>query len=286
MSENRDAIWIRLMRANDIPLGLSLCRFAGWNQLEDDWRRLLTLNPQNVFVAECGGVPCGTASVTCYDAKLAWIGMVLVHPDRRRHGVGGALIQHSLDFLHTARVECIKLDATEQGRRVYLKHAFEDERPIDRCLAAIQPGAFECHLPPIEETDWRDIGYLDLDVFGADRLPLLKHLARDGVTAVASSPDGIQGYGFARAGFNATYLGPVVATNNKCARDVVTSLLGKLPADRGVYWDVFPENVDALELAQSLGFHVERSLTRMRYGTLASVTNIDRVYGASGFETG
>jgi hypothetical protein len=35
--------------------GLSLCRIAGWTQLEADWRRLLALSPEGVFVAEEGG---------------------------------------------------------------------------------------------------------------------------------------------------------------------------------------------------------------------------------------
>ena len=286
MSEIGNVIRIRLMQASDVPLGLSLCRFAGWNQLEGDWHRLLALNPRSIFVAEHDGVPCGTASIICYGTKLAWIGMVLVHPDHRRHGVGSVLIKYCLDFLGAAQIECIKLDATEQGRTVYLKHGFEDEESISRCLLPKRPDVFGCCLQPIEEMDWQSIGKFDHDIFGADRLPLLMHLATDGVTAIAKTSNSIQGYGFARTGYNASFLGPVVATNKDCGSDLVASLLGKLPAGRGIYWDIFPGNVNAKELAESFEFSVERTLMRMRHGTPIFSRDINKIYGASGFETG
>jgi GNAT superfamily N-acetyltransferase len=278
-------IEIRTMRSDDIPLGLSLSRFAGWNQLEGDWRRLLALHPDSVFVAEYEGQPCGTASVTCYGEDLAWIGMVLVHPDLRRRGVASALIRHSLDYIRTARVRCIKLDATDLGRFVYSKLDFEDERPICR---QIGPNLFThlmSDLPPIGRNDWAAIARRDLEVFGADRSRLLRLLARDGVTAVAKSSHGIRGYGFARQGFSASFLGPMVADDVDTAQRLAAALLARLP-DGPVYWDALPDNTAAREMAAMLGFRVERTLTRMRFGAMARPGIIPAIYAASGFETG
>ena len=129
---------IRTMSADDIPMGLALCRFAGWNQLEADWRRLLALEPGGVFVAEQDGRPCGTAGTTCYDTRTAWIGMVLVHPDFRRRGVGSALMGHCVRHLQGRGIQSIKLDATDDGRPVYMKLGFKDERAIHR-YAGVRP---------------------------------------------------------------------------------------------------------------------------------------------------
>ena len=115
---------IRLMRPADIPFGLELCRQAGWNQLEDDLRRLLELAPEGFFLAEDDGRPCGAASAVAYGVHTAWIGMVLVHKDFRRRGIGAQLMARCIETLRARRIESIKLDATDQGRPVYLKLGF------------------------------------------------------------------------------------------------------------------------------------------------------------------
>ena len=280
-------IAIRTMNANDAALGLTLCRFAGWNQLEADWLRLLSVNPGSAFVAERDGVACGTGSVTCYGSELAWIGMILVHPDHRGRGVATALIRHSLNYLRSVGVRCIRLDATDQGRHVYSKLAFEDERPICRYRGPKETGANAHDLPAIAEDEWPDVARLDSEAFGADRIFLLRLLARDGVSARVRTAEGLRGYGFARRGFSAGFLGPIVADGLAVARALVSALLAKLDDDKGdVYWDVLPDNRAAKELAESFGFRVERRLTRMRCGAESHPGRLDWVYGTAGFETG
>ena len=274
------------MRPDDIPFGLALCRIAGWNQLEQDWRRILDLNPQCVYVAEREGTACGTASIMCCSRKVAWIGMVLVHPDHRKHGVGSTLMRHCIDVLREARIECTKLDATEQGRRVYQKLGFEDERPICRYSLNSLPVAREVLHPAIADNDWLSVAKQDHAAFGADRLPLLRHMASDCFTAVARSPKGSRGFGFARIGFNASHLGPIVAASAECAGGLITSLLAQLPAHKTVYWDGFPDNIHARRLAETMGFHAERHLTRMRLGGSDTATQAEEIYAAAGFELG
>ncbi|MCB1202766.1 MAG: GNAT family N-acetyltransferase, partial [Verrucomicrobiae bacterium] len=57
--------------------------------------------------------PAGTATTTSYASDLAWIGMVLVHPDFRRQGIGTALLERAIRHLREERrVTCVRLDAT------------------------------------------------------------------------------------------------------------------------------------------------------------------------------
>src|SRR5262245_36402600 len=115
----RSGIHIRLMTDADLVFADQVRALAGWNQTLDDWRLLLEWEPEGCFVAELDGQPAGTATTTCYGVDLAWIGMVLVHPDQRRHGVGQALLNHCLAFLRERRVSSIKLDATPTGKTLY-----------------------------------------------------------------------------------------------------------------------------------------------------------------------
>lgn len=277
---------IRPMRQGDFALGLELCRLAGWNQLEGDWRRLLALEPGGLFVAEQDGAACGTASTTCYGRRTAWIGMILVHPDFRRRGIGTALMDRCIDHLRANAIESIKLDATDQGRPVYLKLGFEDERPIWR-YAGPRPGglALASNVRPLRPDDWSAIARLDREAFDADRLALLKLLDQEGPALAIEAEGEVQAYGFAREGFNASYVGPVVAADSDAARSLVASLLAQLP-EGDVFWDVLPDNAAGETLAESLGFAVARRLTRMYLGDKVHPGRTDRVYGAAGFEVG
>lgn len=277
---------IRTMQSSDIPAGLALCRRAGWNQVEADWRRLLCLEPEGMVVAEAEGRVCGTASVTAYGTTSAWIGMLLVDPDFRRRGIGSALMTRCIRTLQGRGVESIKLDATDAGRPVYLKLGFRDERPIHRYSVSRSANLLAgASLRPIAETDWAAIAATDGRAFGADRLRLLRLLAADGPSVVVEEGGRLGGYGFARDGHEARFLGPIVATDAAVAEHLATDLLATMPAGN-VYWDLLPDNRAARNLAERLGFSAARRLTRMVLGETMNSGEVCRVYGAAGFELG
>ena len=68
-----------------------------------------------------------------------------------------------------------------------------------------------------------------------------------------------------RAGYLASYLGPVVAENRSVAGDIIVELLKQSPGK--TFWDLPEANPDARRLAESLGFHPIRDLTRMWIGS-------------------
>ena len=125
-------ISFRVMTPDDIPFGMELKGHAGWNQTEQDWRRFLRLNPEGCFVGLIDGQAAGTITTTVYERRLAWIGMVLVHPSFRRRGLGSAMLCHALDYLNRRGVQTVKLDATDAGRKVYEPLGFVDEVPMER----------------------------------------------------------------------------------------------------------------------------------------------------------
>src|SRR3954464_12515649 len=120
-------ISVRLLSPSDLPFADSLRAIAGWNQTLDDWNRFLALDPSSCFLTEYEGTPSGTAVVTGYGTKVAWIGMVLVHPDFRRRGIGRFLMEHCLAHLLRRGVQCVKLDASEFGEPLYHELGFEGE---------------------------------------------------------------------------------------------------------------------------------------------------------------
>ena len=276
---------IRCLRSTDIALCMNLCRLAGWNHVDVDWLRLLDLSPEGLFLAEYKGQACGIVSTIQYGPRLGWMGLLMVHHEFRRRGIGSALMNHGIEFLKQRDVRRIKIDATDAGRSVFLKLGFEDERPVHvfvgRRPANTQPSDWHTD----GDVDWQAAAEMDTAAFRADRLDLLKLLRRDGYHTSLTECAAMTAYGFAQQGFYASRLGPVVAATPEAARTAVTRLLGILP-EGNVIWNLLPDNVHAKELAASLGFTLHERLTRMYLGTAAHPGNLDTIYATGGSEVG
>src|SRR5438477_13073544 len=114
-----DDLTLRMMEERDLPQTDYLRSLIGWNQTLSDWHRFLSLEPQGCFVAVLNSEVVGTVATTSYGRELAWIGMMLVHPDHRRKGIARRLMLRALEYLKGKEVQCIGLDATPAGQPLY-----------------------------------------------------------------------------------------------------------------------------------------------------------------------
>src|ERR1700685_2453291 len=122
----------RPLRHADLPAAQDLVRFAGWNQTESDWAGYLALGPVGCLPACADGALAGTATTIRYGGELGWIGMVLVHPNFRRLGLGSELLRRALRHLSETGTRSVGLDATPLGRKVYLPLGFRDVGEVTR----------------------------------------------------------------------------------------------------------------------------------------------------------
>jgi GNAT superfamily N-acetyltransferase len=274
---------IRLLKAADLPHLLDLSRQAGWNQMEGDWARLLALAPSGCFGIESGGRVVATTSVIAYARELAWIGMVLTHPENRAKGMATALLHHAIGYVKDHEIGWAKLDATEQGRPIYAKLGFTDECPVERWRRAPGKGATASMSRPVHP--YVIDPSFDRAYFGAYRVPLLAALTREAPAEL------VVGYGYAmnRGGDKARYFGPAVVRTRDAARQLLERFLLRYPNEE-VFWDMLPDNSDAVQLAIDYGFEPARHLVRMglacRPGARPLVQNSSSVFAIAGFEYG
>lgn len=274
---------IRLLKPADLPHLLELSRQAGWNQTEADWLRLLALAPQTCFGIEAGGRIVSTTTAIRYAKELAWIGMVLTHSDHRGKGNATALMKHTLDELRATDVQRVRLDATEQGRPIYAKLGFHDECPVERWRRPAGKGFTPTMSRPVHP--YVVDPSFDRAYFGAYRIPLLNALAKDPPAEL------IVGYGYAmhRPGDKAVYFGPSVVRTREAARQLLERFLAKYPNEE-IYWDLLPDNSDAVQLAIDHGFEPARHLVRMGLACSPDqppmVQNSSSVFAIAGFEYG
>ena len=281
---------LRVMTEADLPFADSVRALVGWNQTPRDWLRFLAMEPLGCFVAEWDGKPAGTATTISYGTDLGWIGMMLVHPDFRRRGIGGALVVKCMEFLRGKNLRCIKLDATPLGKAVYDTLGFRIESHLSRWERAT--GIFQNVSDGPDVGTWcnadaNEIAATDTAAFGTSRARLLRELATDSRVALVSqnASGGITGFGMLREGTHAAYLGPCSATDEAAGLRLIAQLVSRAGSAR-IFWDIHDDNVAAVEWAQRHGFTRQRPLIRMALGEGATPGDLRKQFAIAAPEVG
>jgi GNAT superfamily N-acetyltransferase len=277
---------IRLLGESDLPAALRLKELAQWNQTENDWLRLLRLEPNGCFCATIKDNVVATTTTTTYKRELAWVGMVLVDPAHRRRGIATKLMQVAMGYLSKAGVETIKLDATPAGRTVYENLGFKEESLIERWEGVAD-------LPPtargtLDTTALGDALILDRDAFGADRSKLIEMLFEESSfepVAAKNSAGRLTGYALARRGTAASYVGPFVANEANATTALLDGVLGQMNGQR-VYVDLNSEFERGRQILSERGFAKQRDLIRMSYGNESSAGVSPSIMAIAGPEVG
>jgi len=275
MTAQSSMIEVRLLRRADLASAMGLSTIAGWNQTEDDWRLLLDLAPETCFAIDADGELVATTTLISYGTELAWIGMVLTKPEYRGRGFARTLVTQALEIVDSKGITTVKLDATDQGKRLYESVGFAAEGFVERWS---RPGSLKLDATPGKFPSGR-FSALDLTAFGVDRSAMLERLIQH--SHVYSATDA---YLFVRGGRVTTYLGPCVATDPASARALIMSTLQTHPSVSWS-WDLMVNNQNAIALSKDLGFTRQRVLTRMRRGEPLRGRD-DMVFAIAGFELG
>jgi GNAT superfamily N-acetyltransferase len=120
------AVTVRVMTKSkaDLEFGMKMKNHVKWNQIPADWERFIDLDPEGCFIAEMDGQMVGTGTTTTYGSQVAWIGMIIVDENYRRHGIGRQIMLACMDYCKRKKIEVPKLDATPLGNKLYLTLGF------------------------------------------------------------------------------------------------------------------------------------------------------------------
>lgn len=240
------------LTAGDIANAVKLSTEAGWNQVADDWAMMLKQG--RGFGIKDEGQLVASGLVLPYPPHFGWISMVLVTKTHRHQGLATALLKHLISDL-TGRGLTPMLDATPQGRAIYLPLGFHDIETISRWRGQ---GRGAGGLPASKPVDLAK----DHAVFGADRSPIVMNLVKRPQAFTLAGGEGA--FLLSRVGRTATQIGPIVAPQ---AQEAVTLLDEAIANMAGPLLIDVPDRETALrETLAGHGFAVERGFVRMALG--------------------
>lgn len=242
---------------------LALSEEAHWNQVEADWRMMMSagnaigmVDPEGRLVASAMTLP--------YGDRFGWISMVLVTADWQKKGVATRLLRSCIERLESLNLTPV-LDATQEGENVYRPLGFMPKFGIQRWHhEAVEnitlENASEHDLAPVTEAA---VFRNDANIFGGDRRVVLASLVARS-TAFSCLDEDYGGYLLGRDGRVATQIGPIFTNNSASALAMLDHALAKISGP--VFIDACNHQLDFVARLESYGFTPQRPFLRMAKG--------------------
>lgn len=280
-------ISIRNLSDADLETADAILRSAF--QREESWltelRLFRRLQPDGLFLASMHGIPAGMVATIVY-SNYAYVGLMGIHQDFQRQGLGLALMDHVLAWTSKQHVPLVKLDASKAGQSLYEKLGFVplDEVYVCQRQAGQLIGQRPNGIRPITPQSLDLIAASDAQAFGADRSRLLRALLEtfpERAFILKGERGQIYGYLFAQA----KRIGPWVMNESGDTEPLLLAALS-LPFNGKVSVVTPANNADAVSLLQRYGFQINRVNRHMAYGPGANIGQREKVYGQTSLSFG
>lgn len=270
------------LEAADVILSSAFHRAESWLP---ELRLFRCLEPDGVFLACMDENPAGMVATILY-SDYAHVGLMGVHRDFQRQGVGIALMQYVLDRMHQQQVPVVRLDASRSGQPLYESLGFV---PFDEVyVLQRQKQLREYHVPPgLQIVTAQTLDLLtdsDTEAFGADRSRLLQTLLKTypGRAFMQRDKQGyVDGYLFVQE----KRIGPWVMPGNADPEPLLQAALS-LPFPGVVSVVVPAENPGAVALLRKHGFKIVRVNRHMACGASAPAGLRHLIFGQTSLSMG
>lgn len=243
------------------------------------------LQPDGYFGAYQDGMFAGMVGSTIYSA-FAYVGMMGVHQQFQRRGIGLALMEHLLSWLDGNGIPQVQLDASEAGQPMYEKLDFVAQERVFvlQRQAGLAVFEFPWQVEAIRRSNLTPLTIMDAKIFGADRGRVFSALLQAYPDRAFFSKDEqgrMTGYLFMQD----RRIGPWVMLEPSDDEALLQAVLS-LNLE-GTISAVVPETCQrALEIFQRYGFKIVRTNRHMTRGSTANIGKRDKVYAQTSLSLG
>jgi len=216
---------LRPLAPSDLDACHRLSVQLSWPHRREDWEFLLGLGQGFVAVDAAEVVGCGLW--WAFGQDHARLGMILVAPERQGMGIGKLL---TAELLAAAGERSLMLIATPEGEPLYAKSGFVATGEIRQhqggwpeIAAPVLPP--DTMLRPATASDLPLLAKLDREATGLPRAHLIEALLPRGHALVLERAGDAVGFGFLRQHGRGWLIGPVTASDDAAACNLIAALL-------------------------------------------------------------
>jgi GNAT superfamily N-acetyltransferase len=284
---SRDPVLVAVERGgiDGVRQAVEWAAAEGWNPGLLDADCFLEADPEGFLVGRVNGATVATISAVAYGSHFGFVGLYIVEPTLRGHGVGTRLWDAAMERLD-GRV--IGLDGVAAMQDAYARSGFALAHRNVRYggRGARRDGDRDMASEP-STVDLDELCAYDEECFGAPRRDFLTAwiAQASGVARVVRRAGRIVGYGVVRRCRDGAKIGPLFADGPDVAEQLVSALLSHTSPDDNVFLDVPEPHALGRELAEGRGLAPVFETARMYRGGAHQIP-LDRVYGITSFELG
>jgi GNAT superfamily N-acetyltransferase len=265
-----DDLTMRTATLRDLPAIAELRLNVGMTP--HDWALRLAIEPRNarsLVVEDRAGRLVAAGSGVAY-APLGIVGNMMVAEDRRREGIGSAVLDAVADFLHEEGCTRLELYATQEGRPLYARHGFSPIAPGSRAHLArdlpLPPPSRDVVVSDVDERALDSLVDFDTPRFGGDRSALLRAMLADRHRPALVARRGATVVGFGWLRVDEDRIGPWVADDPEVAAAILAQAFRRV-ADHPVLTANIPtSNRRAVAWLRGLGVEPDPWDGRMARG--------------------
>lgn len=279
----RPAIEIRTCGRDDIVRLLGWAAAEGWNPGLYDATPFHVADPRGFLVAIHQGEPIGGISVVKYSADFGFLGLYIVRPEHRGHGVGIRLWNAGIEYLSGGT---IGLDGVVAQQANYVRSGFDLAYRQIRFGGVARPAAAPTETVALAEIPFDRVLEFDGRFFPASRPGFLAAwIGQPESRSRAIVRDGrLVAVGVRRRCGQTHKIGPLFAEGAGLAERLLVDLVGDIP-DQHYYLDVPEINSPGCRLAERMGLAPVFETARMYRGRPPD-HDVMGVFGVTTFELG
>jgi GNAT superfamily N-acetyltransferase len=241
--------------------------------------------PDGYFGAYQNGMLVGMVGSIIY-STFAHVGLMAVHSEFQRRGIGLALMKHLLTWLDERKISPVMLDASEMGQLLYKKLgfvAYEQVYVLQRHTDSPVPKQ-SSQVFPIDKSDLAALAEIDVEYFGDNRSSVLQALLEtypERGFLLRDEQGQIKGFLFAQE----KRIGPWVMQVGADAEPLLKAALS-LPFRESVSVVVPEVNIDSTTLLERYGFEIRRVNRRMAIGSGLPFGRRTHIFGQTSLALG
>jgi GNAT superfamily N-acetyltransferase len=254
----------------------------GWNPGLADANAFHAADPDGFIGSFEGGALAAAISAVRYSPAFGFIGLFIVRPDRRGHGLGRAVWQAGISRLAGAT---IGLDGVQEQQANYRRQGFVPAYRTIRYAGEAPVGPLDPQVRPLPAEQAASVAEIDRRCFPAERGAFLADwLKAPHRTFVHADGPRVNGYATLRQCRDGYKIGPLFAGDVDVARGLVHAAAATVPGQR-IAIDVPEHNQPAVELVRALDWVPIFETLRMYRGSAPRLSDAE-VFGITTLELG